>query len=386
MTESMEGSYRGIKHSALSTFILSIVMTTGFRRNLNSVPPFTVLAFRVMQQTTRVAVIGCGNMGRNHIRVLMDMPEVRLVGVADSNLTVAHSIADKYGIQVFPDCPSLLANVEPDALIVAVPTAFHHEVVMKALASGKHVLVEKPVASTIREANDMIAAARRRRRVLAVGHIERFNPAVIELKKRIHAGELGRVFMIHARRQSPFPKRIQDMGVASDLAVHELDMMTYLAGSDVKRMSAEVSQVLRHPTREDIVLGLLRFKNGILGVLDVNWVTPTTVRELSITGEKGMFVVNYLSQELLFYENPAARKNIDGSVWDFSVDAGNMTRFQIQRREPLRSELESFVHSVRTGTPPVVDGRAGLKALTLAVDIAAGRRTGRWTSTRKVAR
>ena len=203
---------------------------------------------------------------------------------------------------------------------------------------------------------------------MAVGHIERFNPAVIELKRRIDNGELGKIFMIHSRRLSPFPRRIQDVGVARDLAIHELDMLRFLTGSEVHYLSAEVSQVM-NTKHEDIVFGLLRFKNGILGILDVNWVTPTTVRELSITGEHGMFVVNYLSQDLYFHENPAARVPLNGSVWDFMVDAGNMTRFQIIKKEPLKSELESFINTIKKDKKPLVDGQDGLESLKLAIQI-----------------
>jgi predicted dehydrogenase len=316
-----------------------------------------------------VAVVGVGSMGQNHVRVLMDLPDVELVGIADCNLDATRNIARKYNLPAFADHASLFDARKPAAVIIAAPTHAHFEIAMDALARGIHVLVEKPIASTLVQAEAMIARAQQMKVCLSVGHIERFNPAVIELKRRIDRGELGKVFMLHARRQSPFPGRIRDVGVANDLATHELDMMRYLTGSRVAQMSAQVSQVLAHDTREDIVFGLLRFANGVLGVLDVNWVTPTSVRELSITGERGMFVVNYLSQELLFYENPAALAPLEGTVWDFTVQAGNQIRFQIARREPLRSELESFIHAIQNGAPPVVRGEDGLEALRLALQI-----------------
>ena len=317
----------------------------------------------------RVAVIGTGAIGRNHVRVLADIPDVTLVGVADPNQEAAIAAAARYGVPTYATHGELFEKAHPQAVVVAVPTANHHDIVMDSINRGLHVLVEKPIAATVEEAKRMIDAADRAGVVLAVGHIERFNPAVIELKRRMDAGELGRIFMLHSRRQSPFPQRIQDVGVASDLAIHELDMMLYLTGSTVAHLKAETSQVLPHPSREDIVFALLRFENGILGVLDVNWVTPSSVRELTITGERGMFVVNYLSQELFFHENPAARKEESTAIWDFSVVAGNMTRFQIPRREPLRGELESFLASAQTGRRPAVDGRDGLRAIDLALRI-----------------
>ncbi|MCB0194938.1 MAG: Gfo/Idh/MocA family oxidoreductase [Anaerolineae bacterium] len=322
----------------------------------------------------KMAVVGVGSMGRNHFRVLSDTPGVELVGIADPDLQSANAVVRKSGVPVYADYRRLFDQVQPAAIVIAVPTQFHRDVAMAAIERGIHVLVEKPIAATIEQAEEMIDAAEQRNVVLAVGHIERFNPAVLELKRRIEAGELGRIFMIHSRRESPYPRRITDVGVAKDLSTHELDMMRYLVGSRVVRLNAEVSYVMNSPY-EDIVFSLLRFENGVIGVLDVNWVTPTTVREISITGEKGMFVVNYLSQEIFFHENPAAVGVMDGAVWlpgqPFSVEAGHMTRFQINRREPLRSELESFIQAVQNNEKPLVDGHDGLEALRLALQIIA---------------
>ncbi|PKN52259.1 MAG: gfo/Idh/MocA family oxidoreductase [Deltaproteobacteria bacterium HGW-Deltaproteobacteria-13] len=316
----------------------------------------------------KMAVIGVGSMGRNHARVLMDIPDIQVMGIADKNIINARMVADKYGLPVYEDHNQLFDECSPDAVIIAVPTTLHKEIAMDAVKRGIHVLIEKPIASTTDEAEEIIKMADQNHVTVAVGHIERFNPAVIELKKRIDAGELGQIFMIHARRLSPYPRRISDVGVAKDLATHELDMMRYLTGEEVVHVSAEISKVMHSP-HEDIVFGLLRFQNGILGILDVNWVTPTTVRELTITGEKGMFVVNYLSQELFFHENPASRQPLEGSVWDFTVDAGHMTRFQINKREPLRSELESFINAVKTGSKPLINGYDGLATLKLVYQI-----------------
>ena len=316
----------------------------------------------------KMAVIGVGSMGRNHARVLMDIPDVQMVGIADKSLNNAHIVADKYRIPVYEDHNQLFEECSPSAVIIAVPTTHHREIAIDAIKRGIHVLIEKPIASTIEEAEDIIQTADQHHVIIAVGHIERFNPAVIELKRRIDAGELGQIFMIHARRLSPYPRRINDVGVAKDLATHELDMMRYLTGEEVVHVSAEISKVMQSP-HEDIVFGLLRFQNGILGILDVNWVTPTIVRELTITGEKGMFVVNYLSQELFFHENPASRQPLERALWDFTVNAGHMTRFQINKREPLRSELESFISAVKTGGKPLINGYDGLATLKLVYQI-----------------
>ena len=180
--------------------------------------------------------------------------------------------------------------------------------------------------------------------------------------------------MIHSRRLSPYPRRIMDVGVAADLASHELDMMRYLVGSGGRVLGSAVSRRL-HPSHEDIVFGLLRFENGALGILDVNWVTPTKIRDISVTGERGMFVANYLSQELYFYSNSGAGESANDTSWlqghDFTVDEGDMVRFHIARREPLLSELEAFLDACRNGTRPLVDGSDGVAALRLSLDIVA---------------
>ena len=326
----------------------------------------------------RVIVIGAGVMGRNHIRVLNELPGAELVGIVDPTDGLADSVGERIGVAAFSDIDEAIESAKPEAAIVAVPTESHHAVALTAIMRGLHVLVEKPIAATVKQGEEIVEAARAMGVTLSVGHVERFNPAVIELKRRLDRGDLGQVFMIHSRRQSPYPRRIMDVGVAADLATHELDMMRYLAGSGGRIVGASVSQKI-HPTHEDIVFGLLRFENGALGILDVNWVTPTKIRDVSVTGERGMFVANYLSQELYFYSNAGAGESANETSWlpghDFTVDEGDMVRLHIPRREPLVSELESFLEAARTGSRPVVDGSDGVAALRLSLDIVATGKT-----------
>ena len=148
---------------------------------------------------------------------------------------------------------------------------------------------------------------------LTVGHIERFNPAVVELQARLRAGELGRVFQVHARRVGPFPERVRDVGVVLDLAPHDIDVMRFLLDSEVARVQAETEQRI-NTEHEDMLAGVLRFANGVVGVLDINWLTPTKIRELSVLGERGMFVVDYLARELTFYENAHHRGRAAGRL------------------------------------------------------------------------
>jgi predicted dehydrogenase len=247
------------------------------------------------------------------------------------------------------------------------------------IAAGVHLLVEKPLASSSSEAREIIAAADRAGVRLAVGHVERFNPAVAELKRRVDAGELGTLYKVHSRRLSPFPARITDVGVALDLATHEVDVLSYLFGSPIVSLRAETDRRV-HLAHEDLLLGLLRFENGMLGVLDINWLSPIKLRELTVTGSKGMFQVNYLTQELSFREN-GWQPPANGSGWEVlnnvvGVGEGNVTSLAIHRKEPLRAELDSFVAAVRDGTDPPVGGREGLRALRMAELLIEAGRTG----------
>jgi UDP-N-acetylglucosamine 3-dehydrogenase len=198
-----------------------------------------------------------------------------------------------------------------------------------------------------------------------VGHIERFNPAVTALKQCLDAGQLGRVFQVSVRRIGGFPERVCDVGVALDLATHDLDVLLYLTGARVVRVSAEVSSELNGP-HEDLLCGLLRFDSGVIGLLNVNWLSPTKIRELMVHGERGMYVVDYLTQDLFFYEN----EDRDGE-WDSlqvfrGVAEGRMIRHRVTRREPLLVELEAFVRSIREEIPFPVSGEDALEALALA--------------------
>lgn len=317
---------------------------------------------------SRVAVVGVGAMGQNHARVYHEIPNVTLVGVTDAVPATAARIAQLYNTTAYPDLTSLLAEAKPDAITVAVPTQEHYQTVEQALRAGVHVLVEKPIAATVEQATALIALAESLNLVLMVGHIERFNPAVIELKKQLSAGALGRMFQIHTRRLGPFPARVRDVGVVVDLATHDLDLMRFLAESDVTRVFAETERHI-HTSNEDLFGGLVRFNSGVLGILEINWLTPSKIRELYITGERGMFLVNFLTQDLFFYANGDAESNIGWPQLSVlrGVTEGQMTRFALTRREPLRAEQEAFLASVRGEPHHGATGADGMEALRLAL-------------------
>lgn len=319
-----------------------------------------------MTDRVRVAVIGTGSMGRNHVRVYRELPQAKLVAVADADGNTAEAIAAQYGTKGYTDYTEMLEREKPDAVTVAVPTSAHYAVAMDALAEGCHVLVEKPITGRLEEASRLIEAAREAGRLLFVGHVERFNPAVVELRRRLSRGEGGRVFQVHARRLGPLPARIHDVGVIVDLAVHDIDVMHLLIGSKPVRLYAEIRQEI-HPSHEDLFVGMISFENGVLGLLEINWLTPTKVRRLYVTTERGLYVVDYLTQDLTLYQHSVAMESGWPSLAILrGVNEGTTLRYAVKKKEPLRAEQEAFLAAVRGGDSQRVSGHDGLVALKLA--------------------
>lgn len=314
----------------------------------------------------RVAVVGAGSMGRNHARVLQTLPNAELVAVVDEQLETAEHVARLHGGKAFDRIEDALMDTV-DAAVVAVPTQHHFEVAKALIQAGVHVLVEKPIAATPAQAKELGALAQRERIILGAGHVERFNPAIRLLAERLAAGALGRVFEVRARRVGPFPKRVRDVGVALDLGTHDLDVMRFVVGSEIARVYAEAKRTI-HTSREDLVSALVRFENEVVGVLEVNWLTPTKARELTVTGERGMFRVDYLTQDLYFYENADAAP-IGWPMMSVmrGVSEGSMTRLLVHKVEPLRTELEVFLAAVESGDPSaLVSSEDATRALELA--------------------
>jgi UDP-N-acetylglucosamine 3-dehydrogenase len=258
-----------------------------------------------------------------------------------------------------------------------VPTEFHYQAALDALEAGCHVLIEKPIAATEKQARELIEQAAGLGRKLMVGHVVRFDPAVQELKKRLEAGELGRISQVRCRRLGPFPARVQDVGVVIDLATHDLDLMRYITGQEAVRVYAETEQKI-HSAYEDILVGTVRLADGTIGVLDINWLTPTKIRELTVTGERGMFLVNHLTQDLYFYENAEANSERWSAISLLrGVSEGRMIRYSVRKYEPLKAELEGFVWAVARDEPVPVGGEDGLAALRLAQALVQSGREGR---------
>jgi UDP-N-acetylglucosamine 3-dehydrogenase len=322
----------------------------------------------------RVGLAGLGSMGRNHLRHLSTREECTLAAVSDPDAQLVDDATAKTGAAGYADAQAMIDEAALDAVVVAAPTTAHFALVMAALDRGLPVLVEKPLASTVTEGIELVVAARARGVPLQVGHVERYNPAVLELGRRLAKGWLGTLYSITSRRAGPFPARIRDVGVTIDLATHDADILSWVAGERPTRVYAETAQRL-HVSNEDLLFGLLHFPSGAVGMLDVNWLTPAKRRQLAVVGELGMFELDYLTQRLTFTSADISHPTIiDGYATTFE---GNVVAVDVTSREPLAAELDAFLAVARSGGRPDVDGEDGLWALVIASRLLEAAATGR---------
>lgn len=318
-----------------------------------------------MSAPLRVGVVGLGVMGRHHARVWGEVPDAELVAVSDVDAAAVERATKGRTLGGFTSYEQMLDEAGLHAISIAAPTTLHEPVAIAAMERGVAVLIEKPLASDVGAARKIIACAERTGVVATVGHIERFNPAVLELERRLQDEPLGRIFQIKSRRTGPMAARIRDVGVTIDLATHDIDIMRQVARAPITRLYAETAQRI-HSSREDLFTGLFRFSTDVVGLLDINWLTPTKIRELSVAGERGMFVVDYLDQNLTFFENSEADPGFESIANVSGVSEGNMIRYAIKRVEPLRAELEAFAGAVRGEREVGVSLTDGLAAVIMA--------------------
>lgn len=291
--------------------------------------------------TLRYGLIGLGSMGRHHARNIRALAGAELVAVADP-------YGDKFGVagdlEVLPDVDALI-DAGIDAAMVAVPTGQHAEVALKLAAAGVHTMVEKPLASTIEEGKALVAAFEDAGLVGAVGYVERCNPALLEMRRRIAEGQLGKVYQITTRRQSPFPARIADVGVVKDLATHDVDLTAWVAGSQYAVISAQTAHRADREY-EDLVTASGKLANGVLVNHLVNWLTPYKERQTVVLGEHGALVADTTMGDLTFYENGSLPLGWDQISAFRGVSEGQVIRYALEKREPLAVEHEHFRDAV----------------------------------------
>ncbi|WAP52751.1 Gfo/Idh/MocA family oxidoreductase [Arthrobacter sp. ATA002] len=309
----------------------------------------------------RAGLIGLGMMGRHHARVIRELDGVDLVGVADS-FGDPHGVADS-----LPVCSSVEELIEQglDMAVVAVPTVLHEEIALKLAAAGVHALVEKPIANDAASGTRIAQAFEDAGLVGAVGHIERFNPALQNLRERLEAGELGDVYQISTRRQGPFPARIADVGVVKDLATHDIDLTAWLAQSAYEDVFARTTSRSGRE-HEDMVSAVGHLTGGIITNHMVNWLSPFKERTTVVLGERGAFVADTISADLTFIENGTFQTEWESMAAFRGVAEGSSTRFALAKREPLKMEHEAFRDAILGKSQRVVTLWEGLATLRVA--------------------
>lgn len=313
----------------------------------------------------KVAVIGCGVMGRFHARNYKQFKDVDLVAVCDIQKNVAKDLAKLYNANYYISHRDLIKKEALDAVSIAVPTTLHKMVARDFINTGVPVLVEKPLAVNIKEAKEILKAAKKKKVILAVGHIERFNPVITKLQDLVKGGAFGEILSIVVRRVGLFPPRVMDVNVVTDLAVHDLDIIATILGRAPKKIFARGWGSLTKG-REDHAEIFMDYQTfGCF--IQVNWVTPVKIRNLSITGTKGYAELNYITQKLEIFKSKYKVTQPRGFK-EFVAKFGEPRRLELdlKGKEPLRLELENFLTSVKTGRKPVVGGEDAIRAMLLS--------------------
>jgi UDP-N-acetylglucosamine 3-dehydrogenase len=287
----------------------------------------------------RGAVIGLGMIGRHHARLLQASDRIAFAGAVDPGGDRYRAVLDS--ALVFASVAELLSHGAPDFAVVAVPTELHLAVAQELAATGTSLLIEKPLAASAEDARAIVALCERHGVAGAVGHVERFNPALQELRRRLLGDQIGRLFTVSTTRSGPFPSRIQDVGVVKDLATHDIDLVSWLSDSAITTLAAQ-TQYLTGRQHEDLVLIIGALQSGAAFNTAVDWVSPTKVRRTRVLGERGMLEADLLSADLYFYENASVDVTWPASQQFRGVSEGNVTRYALAREEPLRTEHERF--------------------------------------------
>ena len=307
------------------------------------------------ERVLRVGVVGVGVMGSNHARVFAGLSGTELVGVADPDHKQADFVSRTLGCVAVADIDELL-NLGVDAFTIAAPPHLHRDIALAAIARGVHVMVEKPIASTVEEGRELINAARRAGVTLMVGHVERFNPAVEAIKEAIRNED---ILSIAITRVGPFPPRMSNVGVVIDLAVHDIDLIRWFTDSDIVEVQPQLSSAVAE--REDIALLQFRTASGVLAHINTNWLTPFKARNVTVATRDKYVMGDLLTREVT-------------ECFGFQPDGSySMRHLSVGHAEPLRSELLAFLRAARSGAAPAVTGEEAVASLEIAIECLASR-------------
>ncbi len=314
-----------------------------------------------MTARLRVAVVGLGSMGRSHLRVLAGRDDVEIVGLVDP---CQDAVGLAAGLPWYPSLEPLLDD-GLDACVVAAPTEEHGEIAIRLAGASVGTLIEKPLASDSTTGRRVLAAFARSDAVAAVGHVERYNPAIRAMRARLSRGELGQVFQMTTSRQGPFPGRIRDVGVVKDLATHDLDLAAFVTGSPYAGLAARTAYRSGRP-HEDLLAVVGWLADGTVTNHLVNWLSPMKERRIVVTGDRGCFVADTLTADLTYFANADVDHEWEVIARFRGVSEGDMIRFAIPKPEPLAVQMDQFLRAVRGEQHEIVTLQEGFEALSLA--------------------
>lgn len=295
----------------------------------------------------RVAVIGAGFWGRNHARVFKELGETELLAVCDVNAEKAQNVAKQFGVEAYTNSGKMLKKKDIDAVSICTWSIKLADEALKALKTGKHVLVEKPMAVSVKQAEKLVETAQQKKLHLTVGFLMRFIPGIQHMKKAIENKVIGNLVCATAKRVSEWPERIGDVGVVKDTAIHDIDVVRYLFGEEPIAVYAKAGS-MKYKKFEDYAQIMLTFDGGRSAFIESNWLTPYKTRTLVITGSKAIMKLDYISQELTI------------------EDAKETMQPRYPWQEPLKLELQHFANCILRQEKPLITGMDGLKALQIA--------------------
>ena len=319
----------------------------------------------------KILVCGVGSMGWNHARVCSELGV--LGGICDLDHKQSDSVAGHFSVNGFSDFENAIQSSLFDAAIIATPTTTHYEITKSALESGLHVLVEKPIVDDLHKGEELISIAKERNLTLTVGHIERHNPVIKRAKLHLDKGDWGELITMNSRRVSTFSGRITDVGAILDTGIHDIDNLIYLMGAKPTQVFASGGSFnnLDHEDHANIVIN---FSNGKSGVIEVNWITPMKVRNLSLTCENCFVELDYIKQQLFVSRSSVAKINTP-RLFPAPIEFKS-TKINLNKQEPLRLEIEDFIDSIQSGRNPLVSAEDALVSIKVAIACVESLRSG----------
>jgi len=300
----------------------------------------------VQKTIIKIGVIGTGVMGRNHVRVLNELGV--LTAISDNNIKTLKHISKKHKVkQAYIDHNEMLKKEDLDGVVIATSTRYHKTLVLDCIKQGVNILVEKPIALKLNDAQEMITKAKKKGIIFTVGHIERFNPVVTKIKKLLKT--LGKIDLVNCARVSPYPKRSIAIheGILIDIGVHDFDIIQYLFGA----VSDFHTRMIFSGKQDIYVKSIFKINKKIMGSMELSWISPKKERTISIYGKKGMFKGDLLNKELLFYGDTTTKK------------------YSIINKEPLKLELQHFIDCIKHNKKPLVSPEEAMGVLKTVADI-----------------